>query len=213
MSPPASPAPVDTIVYVDGFNLYYRVIKNSPYRWLDLARYFRLLRNRDNLLAVKYFTALVKGPGQGRQLVYWEALATTPLVRRVDGAFKEKKQLCKVTACTSTGARRFKIYEEKRTDVNIAVEMLDDAHRGACKRIILVSGDSDLVPSVRLAVGLGVEVIVYVPCHLPKLGQYAYELRGAASSNAMLPLNLLPHCLFPDPVVGPKGPIRKPAGW
>jgi hypothetical protein len=25
-----------TIVYVDGFNLYYGALKGTPYRWLDI---------------------------------------------------------------------------------------------------------------------------------------------------------------------------------
>jgi len=29
-----------TIVYVDGFNLYYGALKHSNYRWLNLQRYF-----------------------------------------------------------------------------------------------------------------------------------------------------------------------------
>jgi len=26
-----------TIVYIDGFNLYYRALKATPHKWLDLA--------------------------------------------------------------------------------------------------------------------------------------------------------------------------------
>ena len=28
-----------TIVYVDGFNFYYGVLKNTRYKWLDLERF------------------------------------------------------------------------------------------------------------------------------------------------------------------------------
>jgi len=31
---------VRTIVYVDGFNLYYRALKNTAYKWLDLHTLF-----------------------------------------------------------------------------------------------------------------------------------------------------------------------------
>ena len=27
-----------TNVYIDGFNLYYRALKDNPFRWLDLRR-------------------------------------------------------------------------------------------------------------------------------------------------------------------------------
>ncbi len=42
--PPTLPK---TIVYVDGFNLYYGVLKNTGYKWLDLERFFTLLRQAD----------------------------------------------------------------------------------------------------------------------------------------------------------------------
>jgi len=35
-----------TYVYVDGFNLYYSALKNTPYKWLDLRALFaRILPN------------------------------------------------------------------------------------------------------------------------------------------------------------------------
>ncbi|MBN3495478.1 hypothetical protein [Vibrio neptunius] len=29
-----------TIVYVDGFNFYYGLLRHSPYKWLDLVKLF-----------------------------------------------------------------------------------------------------------------------------------------------------------------------------
>lgn len=46
-------------VYIDGFNLYYGAVKGTPYRWLNLAEICRLLLPRDEVLQIKYFTALV----------------------------------------------------------------------------------------------------------------------------------------------------------
>jgi hypothetical protein len=46
-------------VYIDGFNLYYGAVKGTPYRWLNLAEMCRLLLPRDQVLQIKYFTALV----------------------------------------------------------------------------------------------------------------------------------------------------------
>lgn len=40
-------------------------------------------------------------------------------------------------------------YEEKMTDVNIAVELLGDAQDDAFDTAIIISGDSDLTPPVR----------------------------------------------------------------
>src|ERR1017187_297541 len=73
-----------TIVYIDGFNLYYGCLKDTPYRWLDVgALCSHMLRGDAKVVAIKYFTARVKprpgNPGQAqRQQVYLRALATVP---------------------------------------------------------------------------------------------------------------------------------------
>ena len=46
--------------YVDGFNLYYRALKNTPYKWINLAALAkRLLDPADTVERVRYFTARV----------------------------------------------------------------------------------------------------------------------------------------------------------
>ena len=80
MSVPAPEALLPrTIVYVDGFNFYYGVLKNTRYKWLDLERFFTLLRPHDDIQAIKYFTALVEaGAHRVRQETFLKALETTP---------------------------------------------------------------------------------------------------------------------------------------
>ena len=90
-----------TIVYVDGFNLFYGALKGSNHKWLDLESYFLKVRNNDDkLLSIKYFTSLIHGPQMTDQQRYLDALATRPLLQIVLGNFKEKKQECRVTSCT-----------------------------------------------------------------------------------------------------------------
>ena len=55
-----------TAVYIDGFNLYYGALKGTSHKWLDLDRYFRLLRPNDDLQCIRYFTAMVTGPKNAR---------------------------------------------------------------------------------------------------------------------------------------------------
>lgn len=50
-----------TAVYVDGFNLYYRALKRTPYRWLDLMTLStQLLKAYNRVTLIRYFTARVK---------------------------------------------------------------------------------------------------------------------------------------------------------
>jgi len=67
-----------TIVYIDGFNLYYGAVRGSAFKWLNLQRLFQLLRPDDNILKIHYFTALVDGPTRPNQKVYLRALGTLP---------------------------------------------------------------------------------------------------------------------------------------
>ena len=54
-----------TVIYIDGYNLYYSRLKSTPYKWLDIAALFRdrILLQQDpgaEVVAIKYFTAPVK---------------------------------------------------------------------------------------------------------------------------------------------------------
>ncbi len=56
--------PKRTIIYIDGYNLYYSRLKNTPFMWLDIVALFRdqILMPQDpstDVVAVKYFTAPV----------------------------------------------------------------------------------------------------------------------------------------------------------
>jgi uncharacterized LabA/DUF88 family protein len=206
---------VRTNVYIDGFNLYYGAIKGGPHKWLNLEHFFRALRPSDQIQHIYYFTAMVDGPARQRQETYLRALSTLPTVTVIYGRHKIKQVKCKVHGCGHTGLREFNKYEEKRTDVNIAIQMLDDAYRNACDQFILVSGDADLVPGVNM-VKLNFpekQIIVYIPARSPIRGA-AVELRASADRNKNLPLNLLKHAQFPSQVPdGAGGFIAKPAGW
>ena len=211
MSSPAQPKSRST-VYIDGFNFYYGVIKNTGHKWLDLQKFFTLLRQADDIQGIRYFTALVDGPDRAHQGTYLRALATLPLVQVILGRFKLKRIKCQI-GCSHAGNRLFDVPEEKRTDVNIAVRMVDDAYRNLADRFILVSGDSDLVPAVTLLRDMGKEVLVYIPVRDEMRGA-AVELRSVATRAKSLPLSLLHHSHLPSQVPdGNGGTIAKPSGW
>jgi hypothetical protein len=83
-----------TIVYVDGFNLYYGAVKGTSYKWLDIHKLSQLLLPKNQIVAIKYFTALVSArPGDpdqpNRQQIYWRALRTIPNLEIIYGHFLE----------------------------------------------------------------------------------------------------------------------------
>lgn len=138
-----------------------------------------------------------------------------PLVTQEFGLFKSKTIKCRVSSCGHNGPKEFRAAEEKGTDVNIALRMLDDAYQGSCDRMVLVSGDSDLVPIVKLVKQRfpKIKVTVYVPARDKARGA-ARELRGAADKHLTLPLNLLPRAQFADVLLKPDGSeVHKPSSW
>jgi len=83
-----------TNIYVDGFNLYYRVLKNTPYKWLNLHRMCELLlaANHD-IQTIKYFTAHAAARPYDadipvRQQTYLRALRTLPNLQIILGQFQ-----------------------------------------------------------------------------------------------------------------------------
>jgi hypothetical protein len=46
-------------VYVDGFNLYYGCLRNTPYKWLDIAKLCRFLLPEYRVNRLRYFTARI----------------------------------------------------------------------------------------------------------------------------------------------------------
>ncbi len=79
-----------------------------------------------------------------RHKVYLRALESTGVIP-VLGKFKEKDRRCK--QCESM----WKAHEEKETDVNIALHILDQAYQDKFDRAVIVSADSDFSPAIRLA--------------------------------------------------------------
>ena len=84
-----------TRVYVDGFNLYYGALKDTPFKWLNpVTLAYQLLPAGHSVTKLKYFTAAVSGipdpDAPARQQVYLSALATLPEVEVIRGKFLSK---------------------------------------------------------------------------------------------------------------------------
>src|SRR5260370_32973601 len=79
-------------LYIDGFNLYYGAVRNTPYRWLDLAKLCRLMLPDDTIQERKYLTARVSSrphdpDAPTRQQIYLRGLRTVPGLKIFSGHF------------------------------------------------------------------------------------------------------------------------------
>ena len=205
-------------VYIDGFNFYYGVVRNTPYKWLDFRKLSEgLVRDEDRVHRIRYFTARVKddAAASARQNTYMRALATIPGLSIHEGRFLTHS----VTLPRTDGNGMCEVdrTEEKGSDVNLASYLLFDAFDEDFDTALVVSNDSDLVFPVgevrhRFNVTVGVASPVYHRDRHP-----SQELVAATDFNVHITRKrkrLLRMSQFPDPVLDADGrAVHKPAGW
>ena len=199
--------------YIDGFNLYYGLRSRGwrRYYWLDVHRLAaNLLLPQQRLTIVRYFTALVfpqlNAPGQSeRQRTYLQALATLPDIHIHHGYFLAKNGVCPVC-----GANRM-TYEEKMTDVNLAVELLGDAQDDTFDTAVIVSGDSDLagpLDAIRKRYLDKRVVVAFPPNRVSK------QLRQTANASFVIGRRMFSASLLPEQIETAGGyMINKPPEW
>jgi uncharacterized LabA/DUF88 family protein len=204
-------------VYVDGFNLYYRAVKNTPYRWLDIAELCRRLLPRNDVVKIKYFTARVSGSTDPdkplRQRTYLRALSTLPNIQIVFGQFLSHSRRMPIAYPVRGGPRTIEVLhtEEKGSDVNIAAHMVHDAHCGRHAAAVLISNDSDLCEPVRIVRD---EIKLPVGIVYPSLrGHPSRVLVSNATFVKQIRAGLLQACQFPPQLKDASGVIRKPSAW
>jgi uncharacterized LabA/DUF88 family protein len=143
-----------TNIYVDGFNLYYGCVKDTPYHWLNLAEMCRLLLPKDKIQRIKYFTALVTSRPNDpdkplRQQAFLRALQTIPNLEIILGSFLSHEVMMPRSPL-GTGYVKVVKTEEKGSDVNIATHLLLDGFRNNYELAVVISNDSDLLMPIRV---------------------------------------------------------------
>lgn len=141
--------------YVDGFNLYYRALKRSPYKWLDLSALCRqFLEPEQTLDKVRYFTARVSPRGGDadaprRQQSYLSALTGIPEVSTHYGNFMAQKKYRPLVSDPTTFVEIHDT-EEKGSDVNLAAHLLSDGWQDHYDVALILSQDTDLCEPIRM---------------------------------------------------------------
>lgn len=201
------------MAYIDGFNLYYGMRSKGwrRYYWLDLVRLSdRLLRPDQILAGVRYFTARVIPDADSvdkarRQNTYLEAITTLPGLVIHYGYYLPKTQRC------SDCAASWQTYEEKMTDVNIAVELLSDAYDDKFDTAIVVSADSDLarpITTIRERFPGKWVVVAFPPDRVSKL------LRSVATATFSIGRDALRDSQMPQNIFKQDGGIaERPIEW
>lgn len=207
------------IAYVDGFNFYYRRLRNKPYRWLDLQAFFTQFFPNDDLVQVRYFTARVGGKFDAskplRQQAYLRALQTLPQLDLIEGKFltTEVKYRLAEPLFAADGSLResAKVWkqDEKGSDVNLGAYLLNDAWEDRYDVAAVVTNDSDLAVPIQMAVKKGKTVLLLHPD-----GNPSRSLERSATGVLHIHDAHLKQAQFPDEIQLTNGKIiRKPIGF
>lgn len=208
---------MDANLYVDGFNLYYRALRRTPWRWLDLQALARgLIEPEFTLHRIRYFTALIRSGSLDpqkrlRQQTYLRALRTIPQLDIHEGRFQSNTAKRPLAAPRPDGDQFVRVIEtrEKGSDANLAAYLTRDAAKRDCQAAFVVTGDSDFVDVIRM-----VRRDFSFPVHvIDPQKQVSRRLRQAATRYRILDRSLLPRCQFPDELADRHGTITRPRAW
>jgi len=204
-----------TIVYVDGYNLYYRRLKGTPFRWLNLETLCSRLLPRNDVVRINYYTARIKDADRfSRQDVYLRALTTLPLVTITYGSYLSHAAPRLLANPPAQGSAYVEVilHEEKGSDVNLATHLVLDACQNAFDVAVVISNDSDLQEPLRVVKhDLGKTIGLISPVRgndhtNPQLGQHAdfvKRIRDGALQDSQ----------FPEEMSDNGGTFRRPDKW
>ena len=216
-----------TIVYVDGYNLYYGLLRRSAFKWLDLYRLFQdhALGQNAEVLEVRYYTAPVLGrmsddpESSQRQRTYLQALRKMPpnKVTIIEGKIMAETPVLRLVnplpECPGLTHVKVHDFTEKKTDVNLAADLITGAWTGAYEQAVICSNDTDLEGALRVvkehrpAIRLG----LVAPIPSDDSRKIAADLKSHADWSKVLSKVHLERSQLPDKIPGTA--LRRPPAW
>jgi uncharacterized LabA/DUF88 family protein len=216
-----------TIVYVDGYNLYYGLLRRSAFKWLDLYRLFKehALGPDANVVEVRYYTAPVLGrmsddpESSRRQRTYLQALRKMPpgKVTIIEGKIMAETPVLRLVnplpECPGLTHVKVHDFTEKKTDVNLAADLITGAWTGAYEQAVICSNDTDLEGALRAvkenrpAVRLG----LVAPIQSNDSRKIAADLKKYADWSKVLSTVHLEQSQLPDKIPGTA--LWRPGIW
>jgi uncharacterized LabA/DUF88 family protein len=194
--------PIRVGVYVDGFNLYHAIqaLDAPKLKWLSLtALSSSFIRPDQTLAVVRYFTAVQNHfeDKSKRHRRYIDALSATGVAVHLS-RFQKATKYCRIRedGCS--------FHEEKQTDVKFSTAALIDAYEAGIGRAVLVTADSDQVPTVEVLKAHRNQIHVTVAAPPGRL-RVARELGQKADEVMELTIGRLAACLLPRNVYDANG--------
>jgi hypothetical protein len=192
---------------VDGFNLFHAVagLEREWLKWLDLWRLGQIIAPRSQVIRrVVWATAFRPSTKHeiARHQLYFDALQARG-VTCLTGHFVVHADGC--NACGHT----WQIAEEKQSDVNLALAVLDDAHENRFDVCYLLTVDGDHAATARfLKEKFPHKKLVSVA---PPGRRHSGAILQWADAQVSLEFGHIAGSLLPAVVEGPDGAILRPA--
>ena len=141
------------VVLIDGSNFYYKV-KSLGFKELlsfDYSRFIQFLVGKKSLVGSTYFIGKVKTDKTPQSQKFHKNQ------QKLLSHLKKHRVDYKLGYLLKSDGK----YHEKGVDVQIAVDILVAAYENTADHVILISSDTDLIPSIRKAQSLG-KTIEYI---------------------------------------------------
>ena len=195
--------------FIDGFNLFHALDANPTfhkYKWLNLSRLTRcFVKQDDEITGVFYFTAYASwNPTKVEKHKNYVRALELEGVKPVFGEFRRKDRRC--PKC----GKIYPTFEEKETDVNIAIKLFQTALANLYDTALIVSGDSDLIPALEAVKQTFPDkrIIVVIP-----IGRHAEALKQTAHAHMKLKEKHLASCQFEDEIRKGDLVLIRPDSW
>jgi uncharacterized LabA/DUF88 family protein len=197
------------IFFIDGFNLYHALANKRFYRykWLDLYSLAeKFITKKDKIEGIYYFTALATWSADKlrRHKIFIKAQELKG-IKVIYGEFRKKDKRCRI--CKNT----YQTFEEKQTDVNIAIQLFKLAIQEKYDKALIISGDSDLIPSIEAVKNIfpDKQIGVIIP-----IGRRAEMLKQTCDFYMKMKEKHLKASTLPDVInLGDDKKIERPKHW
>ncbi len=152
------------VAYIDGFNFYHSIANNLPnkYKWMNYRSIVeKFLSENNEITDIFLFTALPKWDTlkiQRHNTFMW--VMSSLWIRIINGNYTsvtknfsaiKHKVLDPLDAIVSPQRFKYSTFEEKQTDVNMALYIFEWAVMNYYDKAIIFSGDSDIAPAIHMA--------------------------------------------------------------
>ena len=202
--------PLRAAVYIDGFNLYHAIddLGDPTLKWVNLyVLAGAIIRRGETLERVVWCTAVNNKNLQ--KMLRWREFRKAQLsvgVVCAEGHFTEEPRRCHE-------GHNYLHPTEKEGDVNLAINLISDAHLGRFDVAYLVTADSDQVATARMIrERFPDKTIISVA---PPNRRHSKEIIGHVHDTRTITIEAIRSSLFPGPTLIQNGELiaRRPTTY